>query len=244
MRCVHEAREWEHNQYITFTYNDENLPQDWGLQPQHMTLFWKRLRKTDVGKNIRYFMCGEYGDGRGRPHYHAIVFNLRLDDKKFYKRSGEYNLYTSEFIEKVWGYGYCPIGDVTLQSAQYVAKYIMKKRTGEDAKLYYHYIDSDGVVHDRMPEYVRMSRRPGIGAGFIRDYKTDVYPKDYVTIDGRKHRPGRYYDNALTEEEMKEHKRKRRKAAEKYADNNTPERLRVREQVALAKMRENKRDKL
>ena len=244
LRCVHEAKQWEQNQYVTFTYSDENLPKDWSLQPQHMTKFWKRLRKTDAGKNIRYFMCGEYGDGRGRPHYHAIVFNLGLSDKKFYKVHNGNKLYTSKFIEDLWGYGYCPIGDVTFQSAAYVARYIMKKRTGDDADIYYHYIDPDGVVHDRMPEYVRMSRRPGIGKGWIDAYKGDVYPHDFVVVEGAKSRPPRYYDEQLTEEEKKSIKSERRRKAEKHADNNTPERLRVREQVALAKMRQNKRNKL
>ena len=238
-RCMHEAQLWEHNTFVTLTYNDEHLPEGMTLRPEDMTKFWKRLRKH-VGQKVRYFYCGEYGDNRGRPHYHAVIFNLEFGDKKFFKMSYYSNgdacpLYRSATLEKLWPYGFSSIGEVTFESAAYVARYVMKKRTGEGAENYYNYIDHNGVVHDRLPEFVRMSRRPGIASGWFERFGGDVYPNDFVVVKGRKYRPPRYYDEQLEEEEKEKLKRKRIRNAEKHAENNTPDRRRVRERIAIEK---------
>ena len=65
------------------------------------------------------------------------------------------------------------------------------------------------------PEYATMSRRPGIGYNWFQKYKTDVYPHDYVVINGFKVKPPRYYDNLLPEEERDQIKKKR---MENYED--------------------------
>ena len=71
--------------FLTLTYNDDNLPSDVGLHKDDLQRFFKRLRKALDTKKIRYFACGEYGDTTSRPHYHAIVFGLGLNeiDKKY-----------------------------------------------------------------------------------------------------------------------------------------------------------------
>lgn len=57
--------------FVTFTYNEENLPPNRSLRRKDMTDYWKRLRKSleGTGKKIKYYMCGEYGDQFERPHY-------------------------------------------------------------------------------------------------------------------------------------------------------------------------------
>lgn len=232
VRCIHEAKQWENNCFLTLTYNDQHLPEDRSLHPEHMTNFWKRLRKKH-GSGIRYFYCGEYGDRSGRPHYHAIVFNMVFSDQKLWRMSRDNPVYRSDTLEKLWPYGFSSIGSVTMQSAAYVARYIMKKRTGDGAEDYYDYVDTDGVIHRRLPEFVRMSRRPGIGQGWIEKYQSDVYPHDFVVVEGSKFRPPRYYDEQLTEEELARLKKKRIDNAEKHAENNTPERRRVRERLHI-----------
>ena len=82
IRCKHESRSWKKNCFITITYNDESIPYDWSVRKAELQNFFKRLRRNlerkgrDLKKMpLRYFACGEYGDRRKRPHYHAILFN-------------------------------------------------------------------------------------------------------------------------------------------------------------------------
>lgn len=79
----------------------------------------------------------------------------------------------------------CVLGDVTFESAAYVARYIEKKVTGENAEYYY-----DG----KLPEYNTMSRRPGLGKAWYDKYKTDAYPKDFLMIRGVRSKIPKYYD--------------------------------------------------
>lgn len=39
-----------------------------------------------------------------------------------------------------------------------------------------------------------MSRRPGIGAGWIDQFGDEVYGGDSVIVNGKEQRPPRYYD--------------------------------------------------
>ena len=85
-RCYHEASMYDENCFVTFTYDDENLPENGSLtrgSQSDFTLFMKRLRKK-VKKKIRYFQCGEYGDTTGRPHHHACLFGFDFEDKVLY----------------------------------------------------------------------------------------------------------------------------------------------------------------
>lgn len=74
LRLGHEMEVSSSAFFITLTYNDEHLPPNAELSKRDLQLFIKRLRKANPG--IRYFAIGEYGTEEGRPHYHAIIFNL------------------------------------------------------------------------------------------------------------------------------------------------------------------------
>ena len=80
IRCVHEASLHERNCFITLTYRDECLPTNGSLDLDAFQKFMKRLRRR-FGEGVRFFHCGEYGENFGRPHYHAILFNLDFSDK-------------------------------------------------------------------------------------------------------------------------------------------------------------------
>ena len=54
-----------------------------------------------------------------------------------------------------------------------------------------------GEMHKLWPEYVTMSRRPGIGSKWFDQYQSDVYPKDFTTVRGKKIKPPKYYDRLL-----------------------------------------------
>jgi hypothetical protein len=240
VRCVHEASLYDNNCFITLTYSPEYLPADGSLDVRHFQRFMKRLRKK-YGKNIRFYHCGEYGEKYRRPHYHACLFNFDFSDKKFWKitKSGD-RLYTSKSLEQLWPFGFCTIGDVTFDSAAYVARYIMKKVNGHEAENHYTEIDMEtGEVIHLKPEYTTMSRRPGVGKLWLDKYKSDVYPHDYLIMNGKKMKPPKYYDYVHEMElpiEMQQIKEKRKKLAENNVDN-TPERLRIREQVKLAQIK-------
>jgi hypothetical protein len=134
VRCMHEAQMHTSNCFITLTYAPEFIREakDLSLNYEHFQLFMKRLRKRFTGKTIRFYMAGEYGELRDRPHFHACIFGLDFEDKKFLKRTETGSiLYTSKILEELWPYGYSSIGDVNFESAAYVARYIMKKVNGK-----------------------------------------------------------------------------------------------------------------
>lgn len=235
IRCVHEASLYEANSFITLTYDDKNMPPNNSLQKRDYQLFMKRLRKYYTPQKIRFFHCGEYGDNLGRPHYHALLFNLEFSDKTLWKEHNENKLYVSETLNQIWGKGYCLIGNVTFESAAYVARYVVKKINGPASAAHY---------KKRSPEYTTMSRRPGIGKGWYEKYNQDVYPDDFVVLRGRKMQPPRYYDNQLetqAQETYKEIKIQRGLDDPKRDADNTYARLAVREAIQRGKMEQLKR---
>lgn len=196
IRCVHEAKLYDENCFITLTYDDDHLPDDLSLHKEHFQLFFKRLRKAYPNRRIRYYHCGEYGEQFARPHYHACIFNFDFSDKVLWSIKNKFRLYISEQLNMLWGKGYCIIGDVTFESAAYVARYIMKKILGSDEL-------KEEVYNGRETEYTTMSRRPGIGAGFFEKYKEDVYKSDSVVLRGGVHvRPPKYYDALLSRDDL------------------------------------------
>ncbi|WNK13985.1 MAG: replication initiator protein [Microvirus sp.] len=192
VRCVHEAQMHENSIFVTLTYSDEFLPGPSLLYVDYQ-LFMKRLRES-VGP-VRFFMCGEYGEENLRPHFHALLFGVDFEDRK----SIGSNLYTSATLEKIWGKGHCPFGSVTKDSAAYVARYSVKKVNGEAAKDHYSRVDSrTGEIVDCVPEFGRMSLRPGIGYTWFAKYWRDVYAaRDGVVVDGTTVTAPRYYDDKL-----------------------------------------------
>lgn len=142
IRCMHEAQMHKQNCFITLTYDDKHLPEDHGLHYKHFQDFMKRLRKK-YGAGIRFYMCGEYGEQLGRPHFHACIFGMDFADKKLWKTTGSKSkLYRSAELEKLWTFGFSSVGDVNFESAAYVARYIMKKVTGEAATEHYRFCRS------------------------------------------------------------------------------------------------------
>lgn len=231
VRCVHESKLHEENCFVTLTYDDKKLPDNMSLRPRDYVLFMKRLRKH-FGAGVRFFQCGEYGDDTARPHHHALLFNCGFSDRVFYRNSasGCGKLYTSRLLEDLWGHGFCTIGSASFEAAGYIARYSLKKVFGPAADSYY------GV---RVPEYVTMSRRPGIGADWFKRYWRDWYPSDELVVDGNVSKPPRYYDDLVEKVDGKALREvKRRRIAALIGDeNNSGSRLLVREAVKLAAVR-------
>lgn len=202
-RCLHESQMHAVNCFVTLTYRD---PCPVSLDYSHFQKFIRSLRKR-VKVPVRFFACGEYGEQTLRPHFHACLFGVDFLDKKFHKTSPSGGrLYVSKFLEEVWPHGQCWIGAVTFQSASYVARYVMKKVTGCKFREFVHYnmLDVDtGEYVSRLPEMVHMSLKPGIGAGWLQKFGSDVYPSGDVVVNGKKARAPRFYDSKLSDEDRK-----------------------------------------
>lgn len=185
-----EAQCHEFSSFWTLTYSDETLPEGATLVPDHLSLWLKRLRwHLGATRLIRYYNIGEYGDETFRPHYHAALFGVsRIEDA---------------LIRSTWGMGNVFGGDLTLQSAAYIAGYVTKKMTSHE----------DPRLNGRYPEFARMSLRPGIGAPFIPTVASALLDESgsrlialegdvpAALLHGRKQLPlGRYLRRKLREE--------------------------------------------
>lgn len=230
--------------FITLTYDPENLPLNGSLDKKHFQDFIKRYRKSISPKKIRYYHCGEYGEKLGRPHYHAIIFGDDFKDKVHCQGQGTSKIYTSNELNSLWGKGSTIIGAVTFESAAYVARYVLKKVTGEREIEHYMKVDVFGEITDLQPEYTTMSRRPGIGYEWYQKYKDEVYPDDFIIIRGKKMKPPKYYQQffEIDEEEQYQVFKKdlKLKVRERKSDN-TPQRLRSKEKCVEARLTNQKR---
>ena len=242
LRCVHEAQLHADNCFVTLTYSPENLPVSGSLVYRDFQLFMKRLRK--LRGPVRFYMCGEYGEKHWRPHYHACLFGVAFADRASFGTSPSGSrIYRSPELESLWTLGHSSLGDVTFESAAYIARYIMKKRYGDAAKAHYTRLDpSTGELVSLHPEFTRMSLKPGIGAGWITKFKSDVFPRDRIVARGGMEMPvPKYYDRVLSEDEVEDVMMLREQRAARFSDDNSPARLRVRETVAKAALSFKKR---
>lgn len=248
MRIMHETSLYRDNCFITLTYDPEHLPEDLSIRKEEFQKFMKRLRKKFPETKIRFFGCGEYGDENLRPHYHAILFNLDFMDKELCQITKQgHRLYKSETLSNIWPYGFNVIGDVTFESAAYVARYVMKKRTGDSQETKEHYLRVDeesGQMFEVQPEFVLMSNRPGIGKDWYDIYGKNTHEKDFITMNGIKMKPPKFYDKLLAlvdEHQLADIKEERVHYARKFTEQNGMERLRVREKIQKRKANQLKR---
>lgn len=186
LRIMHEAKEAPCSCFVTLTYSDENLPKNGSLSVEDCQKFFKRLRKN-TGRKFRYFLGGEYGEIGGRPHYHAILFSFSKADRNE--------------LERAWGLGHIRVDDVSVDRAQYVAGYTLKKLTGDSADNY----------SGRRREFGLMSRRPGIGAEYLEKYGEFTKQNGFCVVKGNKVGLPRFYSERLyiTDEEKNQLREKR-----------------------------------
>lgn len=170
-RIICEASTSISSYFITLTYAS-NPP----AQPlkSHAREFIKGLRNK-YGKGIKFFMCGEVGENTERSHYHAIIFNLQLNDLQLVAKRGLNYIYGSKEIEKIWNRGFISIGDVDVQSAGYVARYCQKKRI-------------TGKSHG---EFCIMSR--GLGLDYVKLNINNLLICDYIYFKGERFKLPRYF---------------------------------------------------
>lgn len=136
---------------FTLTYNNENLPKQFGIstfQKSDIQKFLKLLRKWLVKDNvlpqesIRYFVTSEYGHLHGRPHYHILFYIYHpVSPILFYK-----------YVCKYWNRGFVGYGKLGMEvldyhALNYACKYITKdssyKSVVESVKLKYKELTDD-----------------------------------------------------------------------------------------------------
>lgn len=234
------------NSFLTLTYDQQHVPQDYSVKLDDFQKFMKRLRKSVSPSKIRFFACGEYGDQNLRPHYHALIFNHNFPDKKFITTRNGNNVYSSQSLHTLWPQGSHEIGDVTFKSAAYTARYVLKKQTGDQADDHYmRRSPIDGELYRVATEFCVQSK--GLGQAWFDKYKSDAFPCDFLIVDGRKVKPPRFYLNQLKEDDrdraMRDHNEKykiqqaRRDHGRAHKTDNTPERLEVRARVQDLKLK-------
>nr|QJB19825.1 MAG: replication initiator protein [Microvirus sp.] len=206
IRCIHEAKIHENNIFLTLTYNNDYIA-DGRLNYPHFQLFIKRLRELEMRPYVKkaqrasnsrkkrylkyvskklaisYMVTGEYGDKTKRPHWHAIIFNYRPTDAKHkYTSHTDEEVFSSDFLQTLWGKGNIEFGSVTMDSAGYVARYAAKKLAhGKDQNHDYHPIHKTSSKH-------------AIGKRWLERYYTDVFNKGYIVLpNGEKAGIPRYY---------------------------------------------------
>lgn len=213
VRLMHEASLHDSACFLTLTYSDEHVPSNGSLNVADFQRFMKRLRRGSSSP-LRYFHCGEYGEQTARPHYHCILFGedfatkvvkgKRVPDRVLLKKTerGDH-LYSSSRLSEVWGLGHVNIGDVTFESAAYVARYCLKKLTvskrssPEDISKHKSKYFNSKTGEWLKPEYVTMSRRPGIGGVWFNKFHRETYRDDSVVMRGLEMMPPPFYDKLL-----------------------------------------------
>lgn len=148
-----ESLTHEENCFVTLTYSDKYEPDGGNLEPRDLQLFIKRLRFAVSPCRIRYFSVGEYGEDTFRPHYHLSVFGLCG-----YSIVGSPPKLFSQLVDECWGRGFVKVDEFNEVTAQYVAGYVVKKLTDW----------RDRRLGNRVPEFARMSNRPGLGEAAMK----------------------------------------------------------------------------
>jgi hypothetical protein len=195
---------------------------------------------------ISYYMAAEYGELGGRPHFHACLFGIDfIEDRVIHKNASaqEHRLYQSKTLDDLWKKGFASIGQVTMDSASYVAGYIMKKITGDMAQDHYKRTRPDGSTYQLTPEFNRMSLKPAIGKRWVEKWTNDMTDGNIV-INGKQMAAPKAYKRFLEDLgtatqldrwESTEMKQQLAVKDPKRLADNTDERLAVKEIVATAK---------
>lgn len=245
-RLLIEYQNHEQSWFLTLTYDDQHLPysqavdkygvmyDDPTLRKKDLQDFFKRLRSYYDSKafqsvhgkrHLMYYAAGEYGFETKRPHYHAIVFDLFLDDLQEWKRRDGFIYYSSKILEDIWSNGFVSVAKVNRETCAYTCRYVMKKAMGDEKEVYL----SKGLE----PEFQLMSKRPAIARTFYDENVSGKQDRFYVNkihyLTGPDQEPisfniPRYFD-LLTEKEnsdiilsVKEKRKKVGRAAQKLKE--------------------------
>lgn len=195
VRLKEEAECSYNSHFVTLTYADEYLPRNSlgfpTFNKRDVQLWLKRLRKElDKAQDdelfklhLRYFIIGEYGSKRGRPHYHCLMFNI--PDVDFYK-----------LVYKTWPYGRISCDKINQARIGYCANYMYGKCEQ----------NADEFIDETNKLPMLSSRRPGIGSGYLNQLIVDWHKDGYKNFyqDGKiKYPLPRFYKDKIFDDDDK-----------------------------------------
>lgn len=199
LRAWHHSQLFDNNIFLTLTYDDEHLESPRLIYP-HFQTFMKDLRNhlgNDPNHRISCMVTGEYGDKKQRPHWHALIFNYEPSDPK-HKYTSElgHRVFNSATLRELWPRGESEFGALTIDSANYVARYAAKKLT--------HGNDQD---HDFHPIH-KTSSKNAIGKPWIEQHWKQTFDLGYCYLpNGQKTSIPRYYVDWLKKNHFMEYVR-------------------------------------
>ncbi|QIR82364.1 replication initiator protein [Chicken microvirus mg7_19] len=114
LRNFLESQMHDNFAFVTLTYDNQHLPTGSNLESSAISSFMKRLRYY-LPYKVRYYGCGEYGEKRGRPHYHLLIFGLKENDYVY--------------VNQAWNKGRVDVQTPRdpVKSIAYTATYVTKK---------------------------------------------------------------------------------------------------------------------
>lgn len=150
--------------FLTLTYNEENIKKNREVSVDDVQRFLKRLRinlyRAGYRERLRYVLVSEYGK-LGRPHYHAVLWNLHETPLISYRQ-------IVEIIEKSWSKGFITARLIDLsddRAFRYTAKYLSKNEV------------STVPEGCRKNFLLASNRNGGIGSGFIALHAREIFKR-------------------------------------------------------------------
>lgn len=151
-RLLCEANQSDHVLFTTLTYAPRDDLSDKILTPRHFQDYIRALRDRyrKEGVKIRYLVVGEYGERKGRAHFHAILF--------FTGGRPDWPDANRHWIPE-WPHGHVQLKwNPGVYGMRYVCKYLLKEQSvpGQDDK------------YQAGRSWFSMSKKPALGSEFFR----------------------------------------------------------------------------
>ena len=127
VRNFFEERKHAEKCFVTLTYAESPVI----LVRKDLTNFIKRFRTyldRNGGQKVRLFYSGEYGEKRGRCHFHIIIYGWNDENRRYIGINKKGNiLYQSDIIQKLWKKGRTTIQTFDQHESIYIALYSTPK---------------------------------------------------------------------------------------------------------------------
>jgi len=173
--------------FLTLTYRDNEKGKN--LNKKDLQDFIKKLRKNEKLKSLKYFAAGEYGEKKGRAHYHLILLgylpnDLRKDRR--YKSKKGHDIYISNKLNNLWGHGILTVQLFGKDEIGYLTLYL----------------DNNSVINNKV-NFIQLKKRKE--ALNELQVKHGIKVKHYYKSVGTKYENIRYLKD-LSKEELKAYK--------------------------------------